>query len=67
MADKERIPLEKDPLEEPLEVAEPAEVKDQVEPVVNPEAQVRGKIRERSPEIEPNKSRIKRRHEDRRG
>jgi deoxyuridine 5'-triphosphate nucleotidohydrolase len=67
MADKERIPLEKDPLEEPLEVDEPAEVKDQVEPELNPEAQVRGKIRERSPEIEPNKSRIKRRHEDRRG
>ena len=63
MADKERIPLEKDP----VEVAESAKVKDQVEPVVNHEARVRGKIRGRSPEVEPNKSRIKRRHEDRRG
>ena len=33
---------------------------------MNPEAQVRGKIRGRSPEVEPNKSRIKRWHEDRR-
>ena len=67
MADKERIPLEKDPLEEPLEAVEPAKVKDQEEPVVNPEARGRGKIRGRSPEVEPNKNRIKRRTEEAKG
>ena len=67
MADKERILWKKNPVEEPLVVAESAKVKDQVEPVVNPEAQVRGEVRGRSPEVESKKRRIKRNHEDRRG